>query len=378
MANFSPRKKPTYKTATSRPSKKKGEEIEVTIHDLAFGGEGVGRVNGRVVFVPMAAIGDRVVARVVKKDKKFLRAEIVDILEASPDRVDPPCAYYKDCGGCVFQHISYKAELEAKEDQVRQTLKRLGGIDEEAVDFLPILAAQEPYGYRNRISVHVEGRRVGFRARDKRTLIDIQSCMIANDKVNQRLQQIRRGKLTKEHYSVRDESIPSAGFHQSNSLLIAKLSDAVKATMPKGTQCVVEGYAGSGIFTRLFAESATEVHAIESDPRCIEKARKKAVENIFIHEATVEEALPPIIEDQLPEATHGFIDPPREGLSSFARQILIRSPFATLGYLSCNPATLARDLKELSEVWEVISVQPIDLFPRTAHVEVLVQCRHRG
>ncbi|MFQ3671647.1 MAG: TRAM domain-containing protein, partial [Verrucomicrobiia bacterium] len=163
---------------------KLGEEVEVRIEDVAFGGDGVGRVNGMVVFAPFTAVGDRVTVKVIKTGKRFVRGLPMGCAEEGPGRVVPECPYYGACGGCQYQHVDYPTELAAKTKQLRDVLERIGGVGE--VRLGPVVASPEVYGYRNRITVHRQEGRLGFWAIDGKTVVDVERCALASEAVNER------------------------------------------------------------------------------------------------------------------------------------------------------------------------------------------------
>jgi 23S rRNA (uracil1939-C5)-methyltransferase len=172
---------------------RRGETLELAIDDLAFGGEGVGRVDGYVVFVRGGLPGDRVRVRVTEARGRFGRAVILDVLVASPDRVEPPCPYFGRCGGCRLQHLAYPAQLAFKEKQVRDCLERLGGTGD--FELRPILAAPEPYGYRNKMEFTIAGDPVAlglhvFERYD--VVLDIERCLLESETMNALLHEFRR------------------------------------------------------------------------------------------------------------------------------------------------------------------------------------------
>lgn len=345
-------------------------ELEIT--DIAFGGDGVARQNGAVYFVPFTALGDRIQARVVQESKNFRRAEIVSILEPGPGRTEPPCPYYGNCGGCQYQHVDYPTELAAKSKQVRDTLVRLGKIEDPNV--LPIIRSPEPYGYRNRITVHCEQSRVGFRARDGRTLVDVERCALASDEVNAKLKKLRASNHPREHYSVRADDVRGEIFYQTNRFMLDVLKEQILAALSPDMASAVEGYCGIGFFTQPLAAKVQKICGIESNERSVEVAKREAPANAVIFEGTCEQHLPVAREEAGAGPCACVMDPPREGLSARVKDDLKMLDFQQLIYLSCNPATLARDLRDLSSVWKPVSFQPIDLFPQTAHIECLAVC----
>ena len=343
------------------------ELIELTITDLAFGGEGVGRHGGQVVFVPFTAVGDRVEVRITRRKKHFCHGEAVRVIEPSPDRVDPPCPLYGRCGGCQYQHLDYAAEIRAKEKQLRDLLGRIGKFEDAPVG--PVLTA-EPYGYRNRITVHNENGSVGFRATDGRTLVDVKECLLASPEVNRKLAQLREKTRPRPHYSIRADEVLGEAFYQTNRLLNRTLLDTVAAAVGS-PRALLEGYAGVGFFTSAVADRVRAGIAIESDPKACAEARRNLPGHIEVVEASVEEALAAAYDRLGGDDLVVLLDPTREGLGEVVRRDLLGIQAARIVYVSCHPATLARDLKELSPKWRIGGIQPLDLFPRTAHLETV-------
>ena len=333
----------------------------ITITDIGFGGEGVGRYEDQVVFVPFVSIGERVKVNIVKKNRRFLRAELIEVLEPSNQRVVPLCPYFKVCGGCHYQHLNYPEQLRLKEEQIRQILRRIGKIKEPSV--LPILSSPESYYYRNRIVVHAEKGKIGFRAQDRKTLVDIKRCAIASEEVNEKLNLLRQRHFKTGHYSLREGDLPKTGFYQTNRYLLEKLREIVIESLPPAGNNLVEGYCGSGFFTVLAAKRFKKVVAVDTDARSIQQAPSLA--NVTWEKESIEITL------LREKAEVLLVDPPREGLNEETLKILNQKPISTCVYVSCNPTTLARDIERLTPKYLLKSVQPIDLFPQTAHVEMV-------
>ena len=177
------------------PALNVGDRVELTIDDMAFGGEGVGRIDGFVIFVPFVITGEIVLVEITEKKKAFARAKPLQVLEASAERVEPRCEYFGTCGGCQYQHVDYEAQKSIKESQVRDLFERIGGFESSVVGNL--VPCPEPYNYRNRIMVRrqwnkIEQRPVyGFLHWDSRLVIDLQNCHIAEPALNEQLQEVR-------------------------------------------------------------------------------------------------------------------------------------------------------------------------------------------
>jgi 23S rRNA (uracil1939-C5)-methyltransferase len=345
-----------------------GQQIQLEIQDLAFGGDGVGRYNNMAIFVPFTIPGEHITARITETKKNFARAEVVHLDQPSSLRIEAPCPYFTRCGGCQYQHISYAKELEFKVIQLHGLMKKIGKM--ENLETKPILFSED-YGYRNRITVHHDQGKIGFKDVSGREIVDIEKCLIAADEINVNLKKIRGDKPRWDHYSIRARGIPGEGFFQTNRYLIDQMLDAVKKAIDPSIEYAIEGYSGSGFFTKILSEQCKEVHAIEADPRSLVKARELKLSNTVFYEASVEEVLPEIFAE-LPEGKRlMFIDPPREGLAPIIIDTILDHDVDQLIYLSCDPATLARDLQRFSTKWKVDYLQPLDMFPQTAHLECL-------
>src|SRR5215469_14842958 len=164
--------------------------VDLRIEDIAFGGKGVGREQGKAVFVPYTIEGEMVSAKIVREKKQFAEAELVELRQHSPNRIPPQCPYFGTCGGCAYQHIHYEHQLAIKWRQVRDALQRIGKLND--VPMKPIVPSPVQYAYRNRITVHSQDGVVGFFQRDSHRLIDIEQCPISRDEVNRALAQLRK------------------------------------------------------------------------------------------------------------------------------------------------------------------------------------------
>ena len=304
--------------------------------------------------------------------KTYSRGRLVDVLEASPDRVVPPCSLFTKCGGCATQHLAYPAEVRAKVAQIDSALRRIGKLENPVIR--PALTGPD-YAYRNRITVHNREGRIGFLGTDGRTLVDVPRCLLAADDVNQKLAVLRERPRPRPHYSIRADEVRGEAFYQSNRPLGKKLQEQVVSAVPEGVQSVLEGYAGTGFFSGPLSRRGIRVVAVESSAASV---------SAFQREAPQAELLQGRFEDHFEDAllrmgegpSFCLINPPRGGLSPDARRFFERDlPFQGVLYLSCDPPALARDLRAWAAKWTPEWFQPIDLFPRTSHVECLVLLR---
>ncbi len=363
-------------TASPPAGPERGDLLDVTIEKVIFGGDGLARTPSNfVIFVPFAAFGEQLRVRVVERKAHHARAEIVEVLAASMDRTAPPCPYYGHCGGCQYQHLVYREELRLKEQQVYEAFKRVGKIAEPVV--LPIIASPEDYHYRNRITVHVEKGRTGFRGIDSRELVDIRECWIARPEVNAELARLRARGPADGHYSLRDTTVPESGFFQANHPLRERLRELVADALPPRAAVLLEGYCGGGFFTGGIAGRFGRVIAIDNDPRTLIDARRLNLPNVEWRQGEAAIALPEELRAHAAQDAAVLVDPPREGLPVRLVEALTLDPVAHLTYVSCDPATLARDARILSSRYDLVRVQPIDCFPRTAQIECVSVWRRR-
>ena len=346
--------------------------VDLKIRDIAFGGKGVGRDNSKAIFVPFTIEGELVTAKIVREKKQFAESELVDVRERSPDRVEPPCPYFGRCGGCAYQHINYEHQLGIKWRQVRDILQRIGKLKE--VPMRPIIPSPEPYGYRNRITVHAEDGVVGFFRRDSNRLIDIARCPISRDEVNRALMELRAQHVRDGHYTLRAASGPRA-FSQTNDAVANALRDLIRQFTPANQELLIDAYCGGGFFAKGLLDKCKRAIGIDWDKFAVEAARKNATtkETYIAGDVDLELGrLRSIAPSFQREKTVLIVDPPATGLTPPVRKSIVALVPATLIYVSCNPPTLARDLADLQKRFTVESVTPLDMFPQTAEIEVAV------
>jgi 23S rRNA (uracil1939-C5)-methyltransferase len=441
----------------------RGDQIELTIDSLAYGGNGVARLNGFVVFVKRGLPGDTVRAEVTKVKRGFAEATATEVVVPSPERIEAPCThYYEGCGGCRFQDYRYESQIAAKEAQVGDALRRIGGIAKPPLE--PILPAEEQFHYRNKLEYSftetARGAALGFhRAGRWDEVLEVNKCWITTDLGNavrdavrdwaqeeglppydQEAQRgylrhlvVREGRNTGQalvqlvtapgdlqgddrlvaalrefpevrsiHWAVNDspaevtnlptnllwgeeaieESIlglrfrvrPNA-FLQTNTRMAERLYElAIEYAGLTGEQTVYDLYCGIGTIGLAMASRALTVWGIEANEEsvacAIENAGLNGVSNtaFFAGEvgASIEE-----LADRAGKPDVAIVDPPRAGLTPKALRRLARLEAPTIVYVSCNPTTLAGNVKDLVGEWgyTLQRVKPVDMFPHTPHVE---------
>lgn len=345
--------------------------VELEISDIGFGGKGVGRADGKAIFVPFTIPGERIVAEIRREKKNFAEAKLVSVEQSSPDRIEPECVYFGTCGGCAFQHISYERQLAVKSSQVEQLLRRIGRF--ASVPMQPIVPSPLQYGYRNRIRVHVEDGRVGFYSHGSHALIEIKRCPIAAAEVNDALTSIRSRAVQDGDYTLSARRT-AVFFEQTNDGVAAALLALARASVRSGQTLLVDAYCGAGFFAHGMADLFTKVIGIEENQHAVGLAIRQAAENESYLPGDVALQLGEVLAQHDATRTTVLVDPPAAGLAPRALELLIASEPSEILYVSCDPATLARDLAALCQsVYRLVSVTPLDMFPQTAEIEVLVR-----
>ena len=448
---------------------KRGDTLSLTIDDLAYGGEGVGRADGYVVFVPGGIPGDRVRVRLDQARSRFGRGAIEAVEEPSPHRVAAPCPYFGRCGGCRLQHVDYQAQLAFKAKQVKDVLERVGGLS--GTELRPILGAEEIYGYRNKMEFTVAPARsaarltIGLHEADRYdAVLDIERCLIQSDAMNALLDEarafllesgfpayeqasgegllrflmLRHGRHTgeamvnvvtaapavselapivgrlqarlpgtasvvinvnpkkasvavgvEEHLlggrdHIRERiggltfQISANSFFQTNTAQAERLFElALEAAALEGSETAIDLYSGTGAISLMLARRCRWVYGVELAQAAVDDAGVNAaangIDNVTFLAGEVRFVLPSLIAKGV-TAEVVVADPPRAGFHPKALRALVALAPQRIVYVSCNPATLARDLGELVQGgYRLDWVQPVDMFPHTPHIEAVAR-----
>ncbi|PKR84020.1 23S rRNA (uracil(1939)-C(5))-methyltransferase RlmD [Heyndrickxia camelliae] len=450
---------------TKQAPVQKNEYIDVVFEDLTHEGNGVAKVDGYPLFVPNGLPGEKAKIKVIKLNKGYGFGRLIELYEKSPDRVEPNCPIYKECGGCQLQHLSYPGQLRAKHNQVQEVLTRIGKIENAIVH--PVLGMEDPWRYRNKAQVPVGEREggliAGFYQKRSHDIIDMEACLIQQEKNDEVVQSIKRicekhgvrayneqtHKGTLRHIMARsgmktgeimvvlitrntdlpnknqiiqdiiqsnpdiksivqnintkktnvifgDETkvlwgnefiydyignirfaISARSFYQVNPEQTKVLYDqALKYAGLSGKETVIDAYCGIGTISLFLAQQAKKVYGVEIVPEAIEDAKRNAklneIENVEFAVGEAETVIPKWYEDGV-KADVLVVDPPRKGCDETLLQTIIEMKPKKVVYVSCNPATLARDLRILEDGgFKTAEVQPVDMFPQTMHVETVV------
>ncbi len=369
-----------------------GSKLVVAINDIAFGGDGVARTDEFIIFVPFVLVGEEVEVEVTEVKKRFARARLLRVVTASPRRAEPACRYFGDCGGCQYQHIEYAAQLELKHKQISDLFQRVGGFSNAMIQ--PVIPCPQPYGYRNRIMIRSQwdkfkqGLNIGFIRADNRLVVDIEECKIAEPVLNEQIQHVRANPPPKGGLKVvlriapEDWVVPNDSFFQNNFFLLRKLVEVLRERLQdSGSRFLIDAYCGVGFFSLELADLVESFVGIELDHQAVKAARSNAAKrqktNGEFLMGRTEDLLPTIIDRFEASSTAIVIDPPRTGCPPESLELLRRMRPTQILYVSCHPATLARDLNILCAqgVFELMKVVPLDMFPQTQHIECVAELR---
>lgn len=402
-----------------------GDSLELTIESLAYRGAGVARSGGCVVFVHGTCPGERIFARVTRVHPRFVEADLVSVAESSPCRIAPVCRVPGPDGallrvpGCVYDHLSYVAEVEAKQHQFADFLSRQARIDDVAALLRPPSPSPSDLHYRNKIVLHAgfNGERfgLGYVGDDNRSVIDIPCCPLAVPAINDALRELRDDSRFRNELRLDDDvtlrwtptdgvgvwvgepsrharpltetmsfgsvEVPCDGFFQVNPGVAAQLVEHVVATvMQQAPRVLVDVYCGVGVFALAAARAGVRrALGVETGRAAIAAARRNAERLDLPAEFAclpASEGLAAAFDEVGADGTCVVLDPPREGLDAEVRRLLVEARPTTVVYVSCAPDTLARDLGQLTRAgYRVASCALFDMFPRTAHFETLTVLR---
>ncbi len=457
-------------TENHHQSWQQGNLVEVVIDDLSDTGDGVGRFEERVVFIPDTVPGDRILARLVRVKPKYAYGKLYEILERSPHRRRPSCIVADKCGGCQWQSVAYEYQLKAKFNQVVQALERIGGFTNPPVD--PVLAAPEALGYRNKVtyplSRSAEGQvQAGYYQKGTHQLINLNQCPVQDERLNPLLKEIKQD-IYKRGWSIYNETrhqgrlrhlglrigrrtgemlltmvvtdwtlqeletqaqewldrypklvgvslnlnakvtntifgektrciagqaylleqfaglefqmLPTTFFQVYTEAAEALLEVIKQQLNLQGQEVLVDAYCGIGTLSLPLASQVKQVIGLEVQAAAVEQARFNAwrnnIENATFQLGSVEKSLPTLAIK--PNVV--LLDPPRQGCDRAVIDALIATKPQKIVYVSCKPATLARDLKLLCSDanYKLVSVQPADFFPQTSHVECAAFLEYAG
>lgn len=406
--------------------------MKLTIDSIAFGGEGVARDNGKVYFVPFTAPQEQIEATVTESKKNFCRAKLDQIIIPGPDRTSPQCPHFTVCGGCQLQHLTYPAQLQAKQSIVEQTLKRIGKLPLPPLS--PIVAASNTWNYRRHVTLHIENNQIGYHKAHSHELLPITTCPIFAKSLSDFLPQLQQllklfnplpptcrlfaepdgkflvalfapiPKITPEDlqpftllsslairnrneeqifgtphltFSISDKTVHYSPFSfvQNHPEMSEKLYLSLASKIPGHHPLLLDLYSGIGVTSLILSDKFDKILAIENNPHATKLAKHNFQINNVSHAKALQARAETILPTHLKKKSTLLVNPPRTGLDPAILTAIKQTPPKEIFYISCMPATLARDLSQLASHYTIESIQPFDLFPQTTHVETLVHLK---
>lgn len=406
--------------------------MEITIDNLSYGGAGIGRVDGKVVFVEGGVPGDKLKIRLIEEKERYSRAEIEDFIIRSENRAEPECKYFSDCGGCNWQNVNYKTQLIEKQQIVSDSLQRIGKLAEYELD--NITSSPKEYGYRNRVLLTVykenDEYRIGYFEEGSNRNVSIDRCVIASDEINAVISllinyfenhktliipidkiyllssdkkiSISFLQSEKSHKSESQEIVQNlieyiennlAGisvdhkieyefmgyqftsspylFNQANYEINKDIIHTVAGWIePVRKNSLLDLYCGIGNFSIAFSENFKSITGVDSSSDSIKLAKRNADVNDLVNINFIHGKCRIYIEKLKEAPDILLVDPPRNGIKELLVHINRIKP-KNIIYISCNPTTLSRDLKVLTESnYKINRIKPFDMFPQTYHVEI--------
>ncbi len=400
--------------------------FDVRLEKLTYGGDAMGRLpDARAVFVPFGLPGELVRAEIVEEKKNFARGKILEIMQAAPNRIAPRCGHFGACGGCHYQQLSYADQLKAKEEILRDQLRRIGEIENPPI--LPIVASPLEWNYRNHVQFHLtRAGRLGFVNAAGAEVIAIEECHLPEESIGalwrdlqfesdedaQRVS-LRAGAddalivleaqspdlpeleietdasvvhlceghavtLAGRDYLTmnvlgKEFKVSAASFFQVNTKTAEKMIERLLAQLSVSqSDVLLDLYCGVGLFSKFFAPRVGRLIGVESSSSACEDfaANLDEFDNVELYEGAAEQVLPALAAQV--KADCAIIDPPRAGLERFALDALVAMQPRVIAYVSCGPSTLARDAARLIRAgYRLAEVAPFDLFPQTYHIETI-------
>ena len=405
------------------------ETYELTLTTLTYGGEVLGRLpDSRAVFVPFGLPGEKVRVRLTEEKRGFARGEIIEILEASPERIKPRCKHFGQCGGCHYQHLSYESQLKYKADILRDQLTRIGKIQNPPVG--QTVPSPDAWNYRNHVQFSLtQDGKLGFQAPNSNRVIQISECHLPESSINDFWPQLEFESETGiERVSVRvgmddelmlmlesdspdapefeieagisvahvfdEHAVVIAGedhitisvgadghpplqktfrvsaplFFQVNTAMAEKMVGHLLEKLPLSQSTILDVYCGAGLFSAFLAPKCKQLIGIESSESACEDfgINLDEFDNVELYEDFAENVLPTL--NVKPDIV--LVDPPRAGVEKEALDAIVKMNPKMIAYVSCDPSTLARDAARLiQQGYKLLEVTPFDLFPQTYHIE---------
>ena len=358
--------------------------MKVTIEKLDNFGRGITHINNKICFVDNALPGEVVEIEITKEKSKFIEAKTISIINPSKDRIEVDCPYYNVCGGCSLRHLKYDKENEFKENKIQELLKHIGKLD---IKINNIITGPEN-NYRNKVTFHKSKNMIGYYQKGTRNIISIDNCLLLDNVINDNIKNINSDsheiiiRSSNDGNSLLINDIDSIitnigdkkyylskdSFFQVNKYLTKELYDLVRKAVDKPYKTCLDLYCGTGSIGIYISDLVDNVVGIDNNKSNIEDAENNiklnSINNIKFICDNVEDKI-----DSFNNIDLIIVDPPRSGLDNKTKKYLLDINPERIIYISCDPASLGRDLKELKTNYNILEVTPVNMFPRTYHCE---------
>ncbi len=363
------------------------EEI-VTITDYDHQGRGIGRINNKIIFIPKVMVGEKVKVKITIDKKKFMVGEVIELIEKNPKRVKNICPYYDECGGCDLLHLPYDEQLKYKQDKIKNIIGRY--VDQN-ITIKNIIPSVNQFHYRNKVTLHVNHEKIGLYNKKSNKIVKLDNCLLLDKPINNYLKKIDANKYKnrteiilrtngKDILDKQGQIIKKIGdyqyyvslnsFFQINDEVTKDMYDKIKEYANANRKDnVLDLYCGTGTIGLYLSKDANRVLGIEINKQAIDDAIKNKELNKVDNIDFIASDVSAIINDITFTPTIIVVDPPRAGLDEKAIKTIIKMHPNKLIYTSCDPMTLARDLKVLKDYFKIEEITPFDMFPNTYHVE---------
>lgn len=376
-------------------------------------GHGVAKIDSFVIFIPFTITDEKVKIKITTVKKSHAKGKLIEIIEASPHRIKPICKHYYACGGCSYQHVSYKYQLRLKALSLKNNINKLAGLNIENIN---IIHSDSDYSYRNRIKLTIRKNQAGF-INNNYNFIPIDKCAIANKTINKQFKNLPTNKSKFTHIHIRVDNnnglvmflenkktkklisdnkslkftisdrtfkINPFSFFQINTSILTKFKKAIESKLPpkSNDEILLDLFCGSGFFSLLFADRFSNVIGLEIDKQAVEAAKENAqannISNAHFLSGSVEQNIKKIIAENKNKQISVIIDPPRAGVAKDTVKCINESNISQIIYISCYPPTFARDIKLLKDKYAIENIEAIDMFPQTAHTEIICLLKRKS
>ena len=377
-------------------------------------GRGIGTINNKIIFIPNTIPGEIIEYKIVKEKKNYIEGQVTKIIKKSDKRIEPICPYFNICGGCHLLHLTYNNQLKYKQEKIENIIHKY---TDKNIQIQKIIKCDNIYNYRNKATLHINNK-IGFYKQNTNEIIDINYCYLLDDKINNLLKELKTLKLEKDEIIIRSNNINTLIYNQNknnnlnniktdniisqnetikgNGYLITPINQLKYIISPtsffqvntqqtkilyekikemaqlKKEDNLLDLYCGTGTIGLYLSKYCNTVLGIEINKDAINDAKKNKILNNIKNIEFIAEDAKKIIKKMKYKPNIIIVDPPRSGLFKGMINDLIKFNAQKIIYVSCDPITLSRDLKELSNYYKIQEVQPIDMFPNTYHVETIV------